>query len=282
MPALLTAHAVHKRYVLKRVLRGVDLELDPGDALGLVGRNGEGKSTLLKCLVGLEPFERGQIRVFGQDPRTLGDAELARLAYVAQGEAPFPDFSARDYVRYLAGFYPSFDVPFALGLLKRWDTPLKQPLQTLSLGQRQRVEVARALGVRPQLLLLDEPLSGVDPLARRQVLDELVGFARLSDCAVLFTTHILSDIEQLGVELALLRDGQIQFRESISSLKSRYALVRRDGDATEPRWAQARSVRPDPRGGWIAIIERDRLPELSDADHLAVPTLEDLFVELGG
>lgn len=229
----------------------------------------------------------GTLRVFDQDPLRLNDAQLARLAYVPQEDLPFPELTAREYMRYLAGFYESFDGTFALSLLKRWETPTNSTLQQLSLGQRQRVEVARALAAQPELLLLDEPLSGVDPLARRQIIEELLSFAHGRDSAVVFTTHILSDIEQLSVDLALLREGRIQFRESISALKQRYVLLRQPWPESQPvpTFDLASAVRRSARGELVLLWERARFcaedPSLSGFEA-STPSLEDLFVELGG
>ncbi|CAM5352181.1 ABC transporter ATP-binding protein YtrB [Rhodanobacter lindaniclasticus] len=171
--APLLARGLTHCYEGSNVLRGVDLALEPGSVLGLIGRNGAGKSTLIRAMLGLlEPLS-GAAFVFGEPALKLSDAVKARLAYVPQQPEALAWLTAQQMLDYVGRFYPRWDAGFARGTLERWKIQPNKLLAKLSPGERQRVDLIRALASQPELLVLDEPAAALDPVARRELLREV-------------------------------------------------------------------------------------------------------------
>lgn len=283
-PPVLSATGLSKSFGRQRVLRNLNLQLGAGELVGLAGKNGSGKSTLLSILAGLRLPDKGSACVFGEASATASDAALARLAYVAQREFVLQELSPNAYVRFIGSFYPKFDRTYARALLRRLDVDSRAAMASMSLGQRQRVELVRALSVRPGLLLLDEPLSGVDPLGRQQLIQEVLHAATQYSTAVLLTTQVYSDIEQSSVVLALLDRGALAFRESIHSLRGRHVKLRLPSAEWLAKLPAGLQTQALPDGGYAVVAAIDKLagcdPGLSGLATTA-PSLEEIVVALG-
>lgn len=281
---MLQASDLKKSYGGAAVLNGLSMNLQPGDMLGLVGINGSGKSTLLHIFSGLIASDSGNVTLMQENPRTASNAVLAKMAFIGQRHHALNELNAERYVRYVGSLYPQFDLAYARSLLARLDVPPKQAMLAFSEGQRQRVEVVRALSVRPALLLLDEPLSAVDPAGRRQIIQEILRAAQQEGAAVLLTTHIFSDIEHTSVELAILEKGKIRLRERIDTLKKDYVRIQCE-QGNRPEFLIANKagqlVLALPDGGWSAVLRRDALPDDLGVNFLlSTPSLEDIFLAL--
>lgn len=177
------------------VLKGVDLELVPGSVLGLIGRNGAGKSTLIRALLGLLNPLAGGAFVFDEPALKMSDSVKERIGYVPQQPEALAWLTAAQMFDYLGRFYPRWDHEFCRSMLERWKLPAQRTLGKLSPGERQRVDLIRALAARPALLVLDEPAAALDPVARRELLREIALRAGEAGTTVLFSTHIVSDLE---------------------------------------------------------------------------------------
>jgi ABC-2 type transport system ATP-binding protein len=210
----------------KAVLKGVDLTISPGMVMGLVGTNGEGKSTLIKCLLGLLRATGGAIRIFGEDPWDLSPAAKARIGYVPQEPALLPWMTVRQQLSYAAAFFPRWDDHFAADLVTRWGLPWDERIGPLSLGQKQKVAIVLALAHHPELLVLDEPVASLDPIARRKFLESLMESLEDGKRTVLFSTHITSDLERIASHVAILKDGRIAVCEELDQLKDRVKRLR--------------------------------------------------------
>ena len=200
------------------VLNGLDWRLLPGQVIGLLGRNGAGKTTLLEALLGLREPQAGTVRLFGQDARELDDAARARIGYVPQHSDLFESFTALQLLDYFKSFYPRWNTAKVEGLLSRWEVDRHQRIGKLSGGQQQRLSIIRALAHDPDLLVLDEPVAGLDPAARRDFLSELVEQVIERGTTVVFSTHILSDLERVAFHMAFLRDGRIALQAPLDEL----------------------------------------------------------------
>lgn len=221
----LYAQGLGKRYGDKVVLGGLDFRLGEGQVLGLIGRNGAGKSTLIRCLLGLLAHDSGECRVFGESSDALSDGAKARLAYVPQQPNALGWLRVGDMLDFLGRFYPQWDAALARQLLQRWELDPAQRVEQISPGERQRLALIRALASRPQLLVLDEPAAALDPVARRDLLREIALLASDNGATVLFSTHILSDLERVASHVAFLDRGRLLVEGELDGLKERYASV---------------------------------------------------------
>lgn len=269
------------------VLRDVTLEVPAGAVLGLVGRNGAGKSTLMRAMLGLVPLDAGEARVFGEPAATLSDAAKQRLGYVSQQPEAFAWMGVAEMLSALGRFYDRWDAGWVATMLSRWGIDPKARVGKLSPGERQRVALIRALAHSPELLVLDEPASALDPVGRRELMREIVMRAGELGTTVLFSTHIISDLERVASDIAFLHAGELLLSASQDALKEDVARLLVPA-AVAPQLVGPvpgeLSRRPAADGGLRLLVQRgrDAWPALAQApgvrvDHLS---LEDLFIEV--
>ena len=223
-----------KRFGTRAVLDSIDLRVPRGQVIGLLGLNGSGKSTLIKCLLGLLKADEGTATVLGTDAWQLADREKARIGYVPQEATLYPWLTVRQTVAYVSSFYSRWDRAWGEELLRRWDLPLGHRVGPLSVGQKQKLALVLALGHRPELLILDEPVASLDPVARRWFLETVLETAADGAGTVLFSTHITSDLERVASHVALLREGKVMFHDEIDVLKDRVKRLRIEAQADLP------------------------------------------------
>lgn len=225
---------VVKRFKHKEVLSGASLTLQAGTVTGLLGANGAGKTTLIKCALGLFNIQAGEARLLGEPAWDLSPQAKARLGYVPQIANLWPWMRVRQLLDYTASFYPRWDATHIAALQQKWELGDQDAVGTLSPGQAQRLAILLALGHGPELLILDEPAASLDPLARRQFLEELISLAEPGGRTVLFSTHIVSDLERVADSVAVLREGKIIFHGLIDDLKERVRRVHISSTAALP------------------------------------------------
>ncbi len=218
--------ALAKNFGQRAVLSHVNLAISRGTVVGLLGTNGSGKSTLIKCLLGLLRVSSGSSRVFGDDSWSLSAAAKARLGYVPQDVRLYPWMTAPQVIDYTAAFYPQWDHALTNDLVRRWRVPADQRIGPFSPGELQKLGLILALGHRPDLLVLDEPVASLDPAARRDFLKSLLEVTQDMQHTVLLSTHITSDLERVASHVALLRDGRISLFEELDALKDRIKRLR--------------------------------------------------------
>lgn len=193
----------------KRVLDGLDLRLVPGRVTVLLGQNGTGKSTLLRVLLGVLRPEAGTVRVFGADPLRAHSAVLRRVGYVPDTPDAYPWMTVCDLLRFLRPHYPSWNDALAAELCERLAVPMRTRLRAMSRGQGMKAMLVAALAPEPELLLLDEPFAGLDPLVREEVLGGVVGSLREGARTVLCATHELDCTARIADDVAVLDKGRI-------------------------------------------------------------------------
>jgi ABC-2 type transport system ATP-binding protein len=207
--AILETNDVGKRYGRRRwVIRHVDIAVPDGSITALVGPNGSGKSTLLKAWIGFERPSEGRVIVDGIDPWRARAAGLVRIGYVPQAPSLYRELTVDEHVRLARTLRPGFDPGLARSRLEDLDIPLTSRADQLSGGQQAQVGLALALGTRAPVLLLDEPLASLDPLARREFLHVLVRSVRADGVTVLLSSHVITDIEQACDRLLVLGGGR--------------------------------------------------------------------------
>ncbi len=216
----ISVHDLTVRYGRRPALDGVSFEVAPGSVWALLGRNGAGKSSLVKVLLGHRPADSGAAAIDGLDPWR----HRARLMRTVTATPETPDAPAhlrvRDLERYSAPLYPTWDAAGFAGRLERFDIPPRQKFGTLSRGQKGLVMLALALAPRPELLVLDDPTLGLDPVARRFVFDELIGELADRKVTVFLTSHDLEGVERVATHVGILKDGRLVAEGELESLRA--------------------------------------------------------------
>jgi ABC-2 type transport system ATP-binding protein len=281
----LRVHGLIHCYENSSVLTGVDLTLAQGSVLGLIGRNGAGKSTLIRAMLGLLEPLAGSAYVFGEPALKLSDGAKSRIAYVPQQPEALAWLTAEQMLDFVGRFYPRWDASFARNMLTRWNIQPNRVLAKLSPGERQRVDLIRALASQPELLVLDEPAAALDPVARRELLRELALRAGESGTTVLFSTHIISDLERVASKVAFLHNGNLLLHCGVDDTKERYGRLWLPAKMTIAAPANSLSRRRNEDGSLSLIVERDaqgQWPEASTLPGARIDALglEDLFVEI--
>jgi len=279
---------ITKRYAEQSVLSNVSLNVARGTVLGLVGRNGAGKTTLIRILLGLEEPNDGQAFVFGNPSLALMDSAKQHIGYVPQQPDTFAWMRVGDMLEFVSRQYSRWDNEFVELSLARWQISKVQRLASLSPGERQRVALIRALAINPDVLVLDEPASALDPVARRDLLREIVARAAESGTTVLFSTHIVSDLERVASRVVFLHGHRIVVDAPLDDLAETHArLSVSPGSAA---FAAGRipgeiSRRHHRDGSLTLVIARARgaeWPEVVAAPGARIDALnlEDLFIEI--
>lgn len=194
------------------VLDDVSVSVGFGDIVGVLGLNGAGKTTLLETLLGFHVPDSGSIELFGCPVLELGGGLKRRIGFVPQRDELLDGLRGRDQVRLIASFYPDWDAELVDRLVGAWDLPLERPVRELSLGQRQKLSIILALAPHPELLVLDEPVASLDPLARRRFLEELTALACEQRRAILFSSHIVGDLQGLVNKVWMVDRGRIRWQ----------------------------------------------------------------------
>jgi ABC-2 type transport system ATP-binding protein len=209
----------------RRVLADLSLEIPRGVVYGLLGVNGAGKTTLLKHLLGLYRPEAGSVRVFGLDPIRSPERVLARVGYLAE-ENDLPGWmTVTELLAFARAIYPTWDDAYAGRLCTDFELDTRAKIRNLSKGQKARAGLVAALAYRPELLLLDEPSSGLDPVVRRDILRAIVRTIADEGRSVLFSSHLLDEVERAADSVALLHQGQLRFDAPLDAVKAEHRLL---------------------------------------------------------
>ena len=260
-----TAPVLEARGLAKRYRRGVwalggiDLEIPAGGITALVGPNAAGKSTLIKTWVGFERPTRGSVRVAGIDPWKNRSAALAKLGYVPQSPTLYDGLSVDDHLDLARQLRPGFDADYARARLAQLDIPGDQGARDLSGGQQAQVALALALGTRAPILLLDEPLASLDPLARREFLHVVTDAVRGDRASALLSSHIVTDVEQACDRLIVLGVGRVLLHDTVANAMAAHAI-----SSTEHRDAIGTFGAPDGSRVWLVRGTGDRPATLDE------------------
>ena len=208
-------------------LDAVSLSLPRGAVYGLVGANGAGKTTLIKHILGLLRAERGSVRVFGLDPVADPVGVLSRIGYLSE-ENDIPGWMRVDeLIRYSRAFYPAWDDRYADELRQAFALDPAARIRSLSKGQKARTGLLLALAHKPELLVLDEPSSGLDPIVRRDILGAVIRTIASEGRTVLFSSHLLEEVEQVADHVTMINQGKILLSASLQAIKESHRVGER-------------------------------------------------------
>jgi ABC-2 type transport system ATP-binding protein len=271
------ADGLGKRYGRRWALRGCTLDVPEGSVVGLVGANGAGKSTFLHLTVGLLEPSEGSLEVLGGRPGS-DSAQLAKVGFVAQDAPVYGALSVADHLRLGARTNLDWDDAVARDRIRALGFDPEQRAGKLSGGQRSQLALTLAMGKRPELLVLDEPVSSLDPLARRTFLADVMALMADQRPTVVLSSHLLSDVERVCDHLILMAEGQVQLVGPVDDLLARHKILtgpRRD-ERTLPR--DQIVVRASHTDRQTTVLVRTTAPILDPAWVVSDIGLEDLVL----
>lgn len=201
--------ATHKSFRRHQVLRGMTLQVERGRTFAFLGRNGAGKTTTIQLLLGLLNRDGGAIRVLGHDPEKEPLQVRAKVGYLAEDQTMYGWMKCGDILRFMAPFYPTWDHDLALKYANDFEVPVQTKIKHLSKGQNVRLGLVLALAHRPELVILDDPALGLDPIMRKQFNRDLITHLQGEGRTVFYSSHLLYEVEPVADEVAILKEGQI-------------------------------------------------------------------------
>jgi ABC-2 type transport system ATP-binding protein len=279
--------ALTRRFGARVVLDGVDLAVPRGAVFGLVGANGAGKTTLIRHILGLLRAESGAVRVFGLNPVEDPVGVLSRIGYLSEENDLPPWMRVDELIRYSRAFYPNWDDSYAEELRRTFALDPAAKVKSLSRGQKARAGLLVALAYRPELLVLDEPSSGLDPIVRRDILGAIIRTIANEGRTVLFSSHLLEEVEQVADHVTMISHGRIALSATLGAIKDthRCLTIRFAESRTQPP-ALAGVLRWDGAGQEWTAVYRNGTGGLHDAVAgwgarivgERVPSLDEIFV----
>ena len=234
-----------RRFGARTALASVTLSLPRGSVYGLVGANGAGKTTLIKHILGLLRAQEGSVRIFGYDPVADPVAVLSRVGYLSE-ENDIPGWMRiEELIRYSRAFYPAWDDAYAEELRKMFALDPMAKVKSLSKGQKARAGLLIALAHRPELLVLDEPSSGLDPIVRRDILGAVIRSVAEEGRTVLFSSHLLEEVEQVADHVTMISGGRIVVSAPLNEIKESHRAGERLPTLDEIFIAHAAGAAPE-------------------------------------
>jgi ABC-2 type transport system ATP-binding protein len=249
------------------------LEVPPGRVVALIGPNGSGKTTLMNMAAGLLPASTGTVQVAGDVP----GRRLDRIGFVAQGAPLWPRLRVADVLAAGRCLNPGFEAAQAGERIRRLDIRLRARISTLSGGQRAQVALTLVLAKQPELFLLDEPLANLDPLARRDFLSSMLGACTETGAAVLFSSHVVAELERICDYLVVLSAGRVRLAGDIDELRQRHRII--CGPAGWPRQGGRQVISSSSTAGrTTALVRSDDAPLAGPGLQETAPTFDELVL----
>jgi ABC-2 type transport system ATP-binding protein len=248
---IVETHHVAKRFGRFEAIEDLSLSVPEGSVFALIGANGTGKTTTIRMLMNILRPDRGDITVLDRPSRELGPADFQRIGYVSEGQRLPGGLTLAQYFDYLRALYPAWDRVLEKELCGQFELPPSRKIKHLSHGMRMKTLLVGALSFRPKLLVLDEPLSGLDTLVRDEVVHGLLQQA--ADTTILISSHELAEIESFTTHVAFLQNGRLFLQEAIETLQTRFRNVSVTLSAVKEL------PQPLPEGWFLPEIEGHRL-----------------------
>jgi len=284
------ASGLKKRMGKTDAVVDVSFDVPFGSVFGLIGRNGAGKTTTIRMLLGLLRPDAGSSQVLGEESLSLSKAARLRIGYLSEESFPYDDLSLPRTLEFVSAFFPNWDWDLSERLMERFAVPNDTPLDALSAGERRKAELVLVLAQNPDLLILDDPAAGLDTLVRRDFLWAALDVARKEGKAVLFTSHVLTDVERVADTVAFLEEGRVRLISPLDDLKARMKRLVFEGHArdADALVVPGEIARRKERRDLIVVTERfdERETEALRASWGDVVVedlnLEEIFIEVLG
>jgi ABC-2 type transport system ATP-binding protein len=290
-PHAVEVSCLSRKFGAKLALNQLSLQVRRGRVFGLVGANGAGKTTLIKHLLGRLKAESGLVRVFGFDPVADPVAVLSRLGYLSENRDLPAWMRVDELLRYTAAFYPNWDPSYAEELRRQFNLDPRAKIKTLSRGEKAKAGLLIALAYRPELLLLDEPSSGLDPVVRRDILEAIIRTVADEGRTVLFSSHLLEEVERVADDMAMMFNGQVVVAGSVDEVKENHRRLVFRFDSAQTSAPKLSGVLSLTGGGqeWTAICNGKREEAVAAAARTGgrvvdegPPSLDEIFVAWAG
>jgi ABC-2 type transport system ATP-binding protein len=210
MGSVIYCQELQKNYGSKKVLQGLNLEVPAGTVFALLGTNGAGKTTLIRTLLGLIPASGGIVKVLGEEPYRIGAALRRKIGYVSEEQGLYGWMTIQEIINFCRSLYTQWDDQLVQHYLERFKLKTRSRISTLSKGQTTKLALILALAPKPELLILDEPMNGLDPLAQHEFLQVIQKDIHSEGRSIFFSTHNLADVEAIAQQVAIVYNGKIQ------------------------------------------------------------------------
>ncbi|HXR08501.1 MAG TPA: ABC transporter ATP-binding protein [Candidatus Acidoferrum sp.] len=290
-PSVVEITGLNRRFGSTLALKQVSLQVQRGRVFGLVGANGAGKTTLIKHVLGRLKAQSGEVRVFGFDPVADPVAVLSRLGYLSENRDLPGWMRVDELLRYTAAFYPKWDVVYAEELRRQFGLNPLAKIRTLSRGENAKAGLLIALAYRPELLLLDEPSSGLDPVVRRDILEAIIRTVADEGRTVFFSSHLLEEVERVADDLAMMFNGRVVLAGALDDVKENHHRLVLRFDSPQASAPKVPGVLSMTGGGreWTAICNGKREEAVAAAARTGgrvvaedSPSLDEIFVAWAG
>jgi ABC-2 type transport system ATP-binding protein len=288
---VIEAHDLTRKFGTVEAVNELSFQVAPGSVFGLLGKNGSGKTTTIKLLLGLLWPDRGESSVLGEPSRRLSPACRRRIGYLSEEPFLYADLPVPALLCFVSAFFPHWDWGYTNELVERFAVPLDRPLQVMSQGERRKCELLLVLAQKPDLLILDDPALGLDVTVRREFLWAALEVARNEGKAVLFTSHVLTDVERVVDTVGVLDGGRLLLQAPLEQLQERTKrLVFSLPGVGVPGPAEVDGeLSRERRGKDVVVVTAAYTPQLEarlrDTTYLTAVedlNLEDIFVALVG
>jgi len=290
-PNAVEVSGLSRKFGSKAALDEVSMQVKRGRVFGLVGANGAGKTTLIKHILGRLKAQSGSVRVFGFDPIADPVAVLSRIGYLSENRDLPAWMRVDELLRYTEAFYPKWDMNYAERLMEQFGLDPGAKIKTLSRGEHAKAGLLVALAFRPELLLLDEPSSGLDPVVRRDILEAIIRTVAEEGRTVLFSSHLLEEVDRVADDLAVMFDGRVVLSGELENVKATHHRLVFRFDSLQPSAPQFPGVLNLTGGGqeWTAICNGKRDQAVAAAGRIGgrvvsegAPSLDEIFVAWAG
>ena len=225
MKTVIETRALTKKFGARTVLAQIDLDVPAGSIYAYLGPNGAGKTTTIKTIVNILSPTKGTVRIWGVDSTALGPKEFQQIGYVSENQSLPEGMTANALFDYCRPMYPQWDEGFCQSLIRQYDLPCDEPIEKLSRGMKMKAALIASLAYRPKLLILDEPFSGLDPVARQDLMNGIMELTETEEWTIFISSHDIEEVEHLADWVGFLHKGQLRLSETTESLQARFKRV---------------------------------------------------------